>query len=131
MAQTNIAWMIWFSSDGSKDEEPETRPIPPPRGGRNGGSAYSAPIPTPPPDDMEPQSVCFVQDDAGSSSNEANSMSSKKSSLQQITSGSKTYRITPEGGSPPRLTAHRLFNKENNNGKSKGFDIPVNSCTFL
>lgn len=65
---------------------------------------------------MEPQSVSFVQDDTTPLANELGSMSSgstgKKSSLRQITSGSKTYRITPESGSPPRPTAHRLFTSD-------------------
>lgn len=76
---------------------------------------YHAPLPTPPPDDMEPQSVSFVQDDTTPLANELGSMSSgsgKKSSLHQITSGSKTYRITPESGSPPRPSAHRLFTSD-------------------
>lgn len=65
------------------------KPTPPPRQSRN---VYHAPLPTPPPDDdMEPQSVSFVQDDAVPISSDTTSLSSKKSSLHQITSGSKTY----------------------------------------
>jgi len=85
------------------------RPTPPPRQ-RSSANIHHAPLPTPPPDDMEPQSVCFVQDD-NPSSDPASLASSTKKSLQ-ITSGSKTYRITPESGSPPRPSAHRLFNSD-------------------
>lgn len=62
---------------------------------------------------MEPQNVSFVQDENGHSpsSSELASIASSKKSLQ-ITSGSKTYRITPESGSPPRPTANRLFKNE-------------------
>ncbi|XP_035706191.1 patronin isoform X5 [Folsomia candida] len=87
------------------------KPTPPPRQSRN---VYHAPLPTPPPDDdMEPQSVSFVQDDAVPISSDTTSLSSKKSSLHQITSGSKTYRITPESGSPPRppLRPEKLFSR--------------------
>ncbi|CAL8144364.1 unnamed protein product [Orchesella dallaii] len=98
-------------SDDHEKEHEESKPTPPPRQ-RNTATLYHAPLPTPPPDDMEPQSVSFVQDDTTPLANELGSMNSKKSSLHQITSGSKTYRITPESGSPPRPTAHRLFTSD-------------------
>lgn len=108
-------WWKWyylsFSKLCSEHQEgimEQEKPTPPPRQSRV-GTVYHAPLPTPPPDDMEPQSVCFVQDDSVPISSDTTSMSSKKSSLQQITSGSKTYRITPESGSPPRPAAHKLF----------------------
>jgi hypothetical protein len=106
-------------------KEQEDKPTPPPRQSRDRGNVYHAPLP--PPDDMEPQSVCFVQDDAVPiSSSDMNSMSSKKSSLHQITSGSKTYRITPESGSPPRPAANKLFSArghESTNGKLRTINI--------
>lgn len=117
---------LFFHFSEEPDEPAEVKqvkPTPPPRQRNSANAAaaaaaatmYHAPLPTPPPDDMEPQSVSFVQDDTTPLANELGSMSSgsgKKSSLHQITSGSKTYRITPESGSPPRPSAHRLFTSD-------------------
>jgi hypothetical protein len=108
----------WFSlmpsvssgSDADSGEREAERPTPPPRQ-RGAATIHHAPLPTPPPEDMEPQSVSFVQDDNAPSSDPASLASSTKKSLQ-ITSGSKTYRITPESGSPPRPSAHRLFSSD-------------------
>jgi len=122
-----------FSKPSSESKE-EDRPTPPPRQ-RSTVTIHHAPLPTPPPDDMEPQSVCFVQDDNPPSSSELNSIASSKKSLQ-ITSGSKTYRITPESGSPPRPSAHRLFSSNENTEHSsdeqgslgdRGFYIPLDN----
>jgi len=106
-----------LNSEETERESERPKPTPPPRQSRSTVNVYHAPLPTPPPDDMEPQSVCFVQDDAVPLSSDMGSMSSKKSSLRQITSGSKTYRITPESGSPPRPCANRLF-VQNSHGLS-------------
>ena len=110
-----FSFIPYFNSGSDGDsgggENEGERPTPPPRQ-RSSATIHHAPLPTPPPDDMEPQSVSFVQDDnAPSSSDPASLASSSKKSLQ-ITSGSKTYRITPESGSPPRPSAHRLFNSD-------------------
>jgi len=80
---------------------------------------------------MEPQSVSFVQDEAMPLSSDLASMSSKKSSILNVTSGSKTYRITPESGSPPRPSAHRLFPADNGGHGIIEFLIPLCSLRSL
>lgn len=109
VTNSSIVYLVY--RDEHERDPDEAKPTPPPRH-RNPATVYHAPLPTPPPDDMEPQSVSFVQDDTTPLANELGSMSSKKSSINQITSGSKTYRITPESGSPPRPSAQRLFTSD-------------------
>lgn len=112
-------------SDESEKINVDHRPTPPPRQSRtshaNAATIHHAPLPTPPPDDMEPQSVSFVHEDHSPSSTELASIASSKKSLQ-ITSGSKTYRITPDSGSPPRPSAHRLFNNNDAPGSLTSSD---------
>ncbi|KAB7507571.1 Patronin [Armadillidium nasatum] len=52
-----------------------------------------APVSAPPPDDMEPQNVCFIDSDEAD-----------KLKRLSISSGSRTYRISHEPGSPTRPT---------------------------
>ncbi|CAG7719003.1 unnamed protein product [Allacma fusca] len=112
-------------NDENEKSSIDQRPTPPPRQSRtshsNAATVHHAPLPTPPPDDMEPQSVSFVHEDHSPSSTELASIASSKKSLQ-ITSGSKTYRITPDSGSPPRPSAHRLFNNNDAPGSLTSSD---------
>lgn len=65
-------------------------------------SVSHAPVAAPPPDDMEPQNVSFINStDQQHSENKKDSTSDKFKRLS-ITSGSKTYRISHEPGSPTR-----------------------------
>lgn len=65
--------------------------------------SHHAPVAAPPPDDMEPQSVSFINstDDQQSENQRDDDMNDKFKRLS-ITSGSKTYRISHEPGSPTR-----------------------------
>ncbi|KAK8726897.1 hypothetical protein OTU49_010116 [Cherax quadricarinatus] len=65
-------------------------------------SVSHAPVAAPPPDDMEPQSVSFINStDEQHSENQKDDASDKLKRLS-ISSGSKTYRISHEPGSPTR-----------------------------
>ncbi|XP_050688722.1 uncharacterized protein LOC126981544 isoform X16 [Eriocheir sinensis] len=65
--------------------------------------SHHAPVAAPPPDDMEPQNVSFINstDDQQSENQRDDDMNDKFKRLS-ITSGSKTYRISHEPGSPTR-----------------------------
>lgn len=60
-----------------------------------------APVAAPPPDDMEPQNVSFIESEDQSRQHSKSDPSEKLKRLS-ISSGSKTYRITHEPGSPTR-----------------------------
>ncbi|XP_071548392.1 LOW QUALITY PROTEIN: uncharacterized protein Patronin [Panulirus ornatus] len=65
-------------------------------------SVSHAPVAAPPPDDMEPQNVSFINStDQQHSENQKDNISDRFKRLS-ITSGSKTYRISHEPGSPTR-----------------------------
>ncbi|XP_069186002.1 uncharacterized protein Patronin [Procambarus clarkii] len=65
-------------------------------------SVSHAPVAAPPPDDMEPQNVSFINStDEQHSENQRDDASDKLKRLS-ISSGSKTYRISHEPGSPTR-----------------------------
>lgn len=60
-------------------------------------SVSHAPVAAPPPDDMEPQNVSFIE-----SEDQPHEDPSERFKRLSITSGSKTYRISHEPGSPTR-----------------------------
>ena len=60
-----------------------------------------APVAAPPPDDMEPQNVSFIDSEDRSRQHIKEDPSEKLKRLS-ITSGSKTYRVSHEPGSPTR-----------------------------
>lgn len=60
-------------------------------------SVSHAPVAAPPPDDMEPQNVSFIE-----SEDHPQEDPSERFKRLSITSGSKTYRISHEPGSPTR-----------------------------
>jgi len=66
-------------------------------------SAHHVPIAAPPPDDMEPQNVSFIDGDSPHPHTHGSDPADKLKRLS-ISSGSRTYRITHEPGSPTRPT---------------------------
>ncbi|CAH1389035.1 unnamed protein product [Nezara viridula] len=93
------------SLDSSPKQNGGELPIPPPR-------LNHAPLPTPPVDDMEPQSISFI-----GSGEDSEQLSSGLSKLN-ITSGSRTYRIPS-----PTRTARNSFQKNVNEKQEQGFYI--------
>lgn len=93
------------SLDSSPKQNGGELPIPPPR-------LNHAPLPTPPVDDMEPQSISFI-----GSSEDSEQLSSGLSKLN-ITSGSRTYRIPS-----PTRTARNSFQKNVSEKQEQGFYI--------
>ncbi|XP_042234616.1 uncharacterized protein LOC121874529 isoform X5 [Homarus americanus] len=65
-------------------------------------SVSHAPVAAPPPDDMEPQNVSFINSTDGQHGENQRDDTSDKLKRLSITSGSKTYRISHEPGSPTR-----------------------------
>ena len=61
-------------------------------------SVTHAPVAAPPPDDMEPQNVYFIDSQEQNNENDVNN----KLKRMSISSGNRTYRITHEPGSPTR-----------------------------
>lgn len=91
------------SAQSSPSRQPPSRqqksPSPPPRQ----TSVSHAPVAAPPPDDMEPQSVSFINStDQQHIDSHKDDETNDKFKRLSITSGSKTYRISHEPGSPTR-----------------------------
>ncbi|XP_014275240.1 patronin isoform X3 [Halyomorpha halys] len=93
------------SLDSSPKQNGGELPVPPPR-------LNHAPLPTPPVDDMEPQSISFI------GSGEDNEQLSSGLSKLNITSGNRTYRIPS-----PTRTARNSFQKTPNEKQEQGFYI--------
>ena len=81
--------------------------VTPPRDTPSRGSiAIHAPVPTAPIDIMEPQNVSFIEKP---SNDEPDEVLPTRLSNINITSGSRTYKIHPEPGSPKRPVIGRTF----------------------
>ncbi|KAK8401533.1 hypothetical protein O3P69_001012 [Scylla paramamosain] len=92
------------SAQSSPSRQPMQRQQKSPSPPRQPPVSHHAPVAAPPPDDMEPQSVSFINstDDQNSENQRDDSDMNDKFKRLSITSGSKTYRISHEPGSPTR-----------------------------
>lgn len=92
------------SAQSSPSRQPMQRQQKSPSPPRQPPISHHAPVAAPPPDDMEPQSVSFINstDDQNSENQRDDSDMNDKFKRLSITSGSKTYRISHEPGSPTR-----------------------------
>uniref|UniRef100_A0A8D8LLC8 Patronin n=1 Tax=Cacopsylla melanoneura TaxID=428564 RepID=A0A8D8LLC8_9HEMI len=105
-----------FTSQNGRGGDQGGAPTPPPR---RSSQVSHAPIPAPPADDMEPQSISFI-----GTEDEEEDLSQGLSKMN-ITSGSRTYRIP----SPTRQHVRNSISHQQQSLSSSGKQSPISTST--